>query len=221
MIEVRARLLLALCSVGLQNCTFWCTIATPFGPTHWGRGRRTNALVQPQAEGCGERSRALHRRRGQAYALWRYRLLGLPEGVQEAPRRWDERRAGHDLRGAPLQDVAPEAPTPRLAQDPKWRAEVSHEIRRSTDRREGKGERVWASLRVAGAYGHDQRKVGQPRVPGPRRAAGGRAHAAVLAPRVRRDQMVEVHSGQDVARARGDLQRSWLGSTRKLLEHPE
>jgi hypothetical protein len=33
--------------------------------------------------------------------------------------------------------------------------------------------------------------------------------------------MVEVHNGQDVARARGDLLRSWLGSSRKLLELPE
>src|SRR5215204_5482575 len=117
MIEVRARLLLALCSFGLQSCTFWCTLATPFGLSHWGRGRRTNALVQPQEEGCGERPRALHRRRSRAYALGNYRLVGLPEGVREAQGRWDGHRAGHDLRGAPLQDMAPEAPTPRLAQE--------------------------------------------------------------------------------------------------------
>src|SRR5215213_6185310 len=67
MIEVRVRLLLALCRFGLQSCAFWCTIATPFGSSHW--GRRTNALVQPQEEGCRERSRALHRRRGRAM-LW-------------------------------------------------------------------------------------------------------------------------------------------------------
>src|SRR5215207_5177935 len=85
----------------------------------------------------------------------------------------------------------------------------------------GKGERVRVALRVVGAYGHDQRKVGQPRVPGPRRASGGRTHAAVLAPRVGRDQMVEVHNGQDVARARGgELLGSWMGSIRELLEHP-
>src|SRR5215218_11397590 len=69
MIEVRARLLLALCSFGLPSCTFWCTLATPFGSSQWGRARRTNVLVQPQEEGCGNRSRALHRRRGRAYAL--------------------------------------------------------------------------------------------------------------------------------------------------------
>ena len=33
--------------------------------------------------------------------------------------------------------------------------------------------------------------------------------------------MVEVHNGKDVARARGDLLRSWLGSSGELLEHPE
>ena len=38
MIEVRARLLLALCSFGLQNCTFWCTLATPFGSSQLGEG---------------------------------------------------------------------------------------------------------------------------------------------------------------------------------------
>src|SRR5215208_7827036 len=90
-----------------------------------GRGRRTNALVQPQEAGCGERPRALHRRRSRAYALGRYRLVGLPEGVREAQGRWDGHRAGHGLRGAPLQDMAPEvppeAPTPRLAQQ-QWRA---------------------------------------------------------------------------------------------------
>src|SRR5215208_7477853 len=186
-----------------------------------GRGRRTNALVQPQEAGCGERPRALHRRRSRAYALGRYRVVGLPEGVREAQGRWDGHRAGYDLLGPHLQHVAPELPTPRLAQQDQWRAGVSREVRTSADRRKGKGERVRVALRVVGAYGHDQRKVGQPRVPGPRRASGGRTHAAVLAPRVGRDQMVEVHNGQDVARARGDLQRSWLGSTRKLLEHPE
>src|SRR5215211_3311003 len=116
MIEVRARLLLALCRFGLQSCAFWCTIATPFGSSHWGRGRRTNALVQPQEEGCRERSRALHRRRGRAYALGRYRLVGLHERVREAQGRGDGHRTGHDLRGAVLQRVAPEAPTSRLAQ---------------------------------------------------------------------------------------------------------
>jgi hypothetical protein len=34
--------------------------------------------------------------------------------------------------------------------------------------------------------------------------------------------MVEVHNGQDVARARGAelLRRSWPGTIRELLEHP-
>jgi hypothetical protein len=33
--------------------------------------------------------------------------------------------------------------------------------------------------------------------------------------------MVEVHNGKDDARARGDLLRSWRGSSGELLEHPE
>ena len=62
---------------------------------------------------------------------------------------------------------------------------LRHEVRRRSNRREGKGERgVRVALRVARAYGHGQSKVGQPPVPAFRRAYGGRAHAAVLAPRV-------------------------------------
>jgi len=64
----------------------------------------------------------------------------------------------------------------------------SHDVRSSADRREGKGRRVRVALRVARACGQDHSTVGQPRVPGLRRSPGRRAHATVLAPRVRGDR---------------------------------
>jgi hypothetical protein len=55
-----------------------------------------------------------------------------------------------------------------------------------------RGARALGFPRVAGTDGHAQRKVGQPlghpRGPGPRSAAGERAHAAVLEPRVGEDR---------------------------------
>src|SRR5215212_3426092 len=129
MIEVRARLLPVFCSVGLQTFTFWCTITAPLGPSHRGRGRRTDALVQPHNEGCGDRPRALHRRRGRRHAWGRCRLVGLPDGVREAQGRRDGRRAGPRLRGAPLQLVAPRAPTRGLAYG-RLRKRAAEDLRR-------------------------------------------------------------------------------------------
>src|SRR5215208_5278869 len=76
-----------------------------------------------------------------------------------------------------------------------------HEVRTSSNRRESKSWLLWSLLGVARTYGHGQWKVGQPRVPGPRRAARRRAHAAVLAPRVRGDR----------PKSLGHKRRPWTG----------
>src|SRR5215208_4866602 len=56
---------------------------------------------------------------------------------------------------------------------------------------------------VSGKWGNPKYlgKVGQPQVPGPRHAAGARAHAAVLAPRARGDRRGSI----------GRKRRPWTG----------
>ncbi|CAA9443023.1 MAG: hypothetical protein AVDCRST_MAG01-01-3835, partial [uncultured Rubrobacteraceae bacterium] len=72
------------------------------------------ALVQPEEKDCGVRGRALQRRRSRAHAWRRRRLVGLRGRVREAQERRDAHRAGDDLRGALLSDVAPQAPAARV-----------------------------------------------------------------------------------------------------------
>ena len=95
MIEVRARLFLALCSVWLQSCIFWCTIATPFGSSHQG------THGEPLGEGEGEQMHWYNPKRRVAESVGAFRndeeaehmlrggkgswaFLVVPYGVREA-----------------------------------------------------------------------------------------------------------------------------------------